>query len=156
MATTIHQHGDGDNIAGDKIGGDKIGTQITGSNVGNAVNTANDNAQISATNISQTSGATPDDLLRLVASLRQHVAQLPADVQEDLIIDIDDVEAEVKKPADERNQLRLKKRLAALLTAVTVGATGLAGGLEVTNTIADEVIELSEKVGIELPLPPTP
>ncbi len=138
----------GDNVTGDKVMGDKIGTQITGGNIGNVVNEARDNAQIAATGFTQTSGPSTAELLAIIASLRQTVTQFPPEIQSDLIIDIDDVEEEIKKPADQRNQPRLKKRLMALATAATM----LTGGVSATNTLADEVIELGEKLGIELPL----
>ena len=149
MENTIHQYGDGDNIAGDKVLGNKVGTQISGSNIGNVVNEAKDNAQITASNFTQTSGATTAELLQLITTLRQTVAQLPADAQEDLIIDIDDVEAEIKKPENQRNMARLKKRLTALVTAASL----IAGSVAATNKFADNVIDLGSKVGIELQLP---
>lgn len=161
MENTIHQYGQGDNVAGDKVAGDKVmgnkvGTQISGSNVGNVVNEAKDNAQVTAANLTQTTGASTAELLQLIASMRQTIAQLPPEVQADLVIEIDDVEEEAKKPADQRNQPRLKKRLTALLAAASTAVVGLTGGLEVANNLADQVIELGDKVGVELQLPPAP
>ena len=152
MSNTINQHGSGDNIAGDKVMGQKIGTQVNGGNIGNVVNEANDSAQISATGFSQTTGTTTAELLQLLDHLRQTAAQLPPEVRDDLIIDIDDVAEEIQKPAAQRNQPRLKKRLAGLLAAVALATTGL----EAANNFTDEVIELGSKVGIELQLPSAP
>lgn len=152
MTNTIHQHGNGDNVAGDKVMGNKVGSQISGSNIGNVVNEAKDNAQVSATHFTQTSGVNTAELLQIIANLRQTVTQFPADVREDLIIDIDDVEEEIKKPADQRNQPRLKNRLMALVTAATLVASGVAAA----NEFADDVIDLGSKVGIELQLPASP
>lgn len=148
MENTIHQYGNGDNIAGDKVAGNKI----SDSNIGNVVNKAKGNAQVSASNFTQTTGASTAELLQLVASLRQTAAQFPPDAQEDLIIDIDDVEEEVKKPEDQRSMPRLKKRLTALLTAASL----LSGSVAAANDFVDEVSELGSKVGIELQLPPSP
>ena len=152
MENSIHQYGNGDNIAGDKITGDKIGNQISGSNIGSVVNEAKDNTQITATHFAQTTGATTAELLQLIDRLRQTATQLPAAAQEDLIIDIEDVEAEVKKPEEKRSIPRLQKRLTALLTAATL----LSGSVAAANTFVDEVVELGEKAGIELQLPPSP
>jgi internalin A len=148
MANTIHQHGSGDNIAGDKVMGHKVGTHISGGNVGNVVNEARDNAQVTATHFTQTTGTSTAELLQLVASLRQTAAQFPIDVQDDLIIDIDDVEAEIKKPENQRNLLRLKKRLMALVAAAALAA----GGVEAVNDFTDNVMELGRKAGLELQL----
>jgi hypothetical protein len=152
MTNTIHQHGNGDNVAGDKVMGQKIGTQVNGGNIGNLVNKASGNAQVSATGFSQTSGTTTAELLQIVDRLRQTAAQLPVEVRDDLIIDIDAIEEEVQKPAEQRNHPRLRKWLAGLLATAAVVTTGV----EAANNFADEVIELGSKVGIELSLPSSP
>jgi internalin A len=151
MENTIHQYGSGDNIAGDKVAGNKIGNQISGANIGNVVNEVKDNAQVTSSNFTQTTGTSTAELLQLIASLRQTAAQFPVEAQEDLIIDIDDVEEEVKKPEAHRSLSRLKKRLTALLTTASL----LSGSVAAANNFVDEVVELGDKVGIELPLPPS-
>lgn len=157
MSTTIHQYGNGDNVAGDKVAGDKVaGNKITnnnqGANIGNFVNQAQDNAQVTATNFTQTSGTSTAELLQIIATLRQLTTQFPANTQEDLTIDLDDVEAELKKPADQRSQPKLKKRLLALLLAASAIAGPVAAVTDFTNNITD----LAKKANIELQLPPAP
>lgn len=152
MANTIHQHGSGDNIAGDKVTGQKIGTQVNGGNIGNVVNEASGNTQVTATGFTQTTGTTTAELLQLIDRLRQTAAQLPQVLQDDLIIDIDAIEEEIQKPADQRNYPRLRKWLAGLLATAAVVTTGV----EAANNFADEVIEFGSKVGIELQLPSAP
>jgi hypothetical protein len=153
MSNTIHQYGNGDNVAGDKVMGNKVGNQTTnnnqGANIGNLVNEARDNAQISAANFTQTSGASTAELLQIIVAMRQTVAQFPTEAQEDFIIDIDDVEEEVQKPENQRNLPKLKKRLMALVTAASM----ISNTVTSANNFADEVIELGNKVGIELQLP---
>jgi hypothetical protein len=150
MSNNIHQYGSGDNIAGDKVIGDKIGTQfnnhLQGANIANFANEVKDNAQQNATNFNQTSGASIAELLQLIANLRQTAAQFPLDVREELIIDVEDVEIEIQKPAPERNIPKLKKRLLALFTAATVTFGAIAG----TTDFANNVLEISNKLGIEL------
>ena len=120
MSNTIHQFGNGDNIAGDNIAGDKIqGDKIQG-----------------------------DKILQLISNLRQTAAQFPPEIRDDMIIEIDDVEAEIQKPEQERSKPKLKKRLAALLTAATVTAAPIAG----MTDFANNVMEIGEKLNIELPL----
>ncbi len=152
MANTINQHGSGDNIAGDKVMGHKVGTQVNGGNIGNVINEASDSAQVTATGFTQTSGTSTAELLQLIASLRQTATQLPQALQDDIIIDIDAIEEEIQKPADQRNHPRLRKWLAGLLATAAVVTTGV----EAANSFADEVIELGSKVGIELQLPSAP
>lgn len=160
MSNQINQYGQGDNIAGDKVGGDKVlgnkqQTQYTnhlqGANIANFANTMDGNATQSAESFSQVSGASTAELLQLVAALRQSVAQFPPAVQEDLIIDLEDVEAEIQKPEAERKPGKLKKRLTALIAAASLAAAGVAGANEFVGNVQD----LSEKLGIERLLPAT-
>jgi internalin A len=119
---------------------------LQGANIANFANEVKDNAQQNATNFNQTSGASIAELLRLITNLRQTAAQFPLDVREELIIDVEDVEIEIQKPAPERNIPKLKKRLLALFTAATVTFGAIAG----TTDFANNVLEISSKLGIEL------
>jgi hypothetical protein len=149
MSTNIHQYGSGDNIAGDKVIGNKIDKQynnnLQGANIGNFANEIKDNAQQSATNFHQTSGANIADILQLINNLRQTAEQFPPDIREELIIDIEDVEIEVQKPKKERNFPKIKKRLISLFAAATVTFTAIAG----MTDFANNVMEISNKLGIE-------
>jgi internalin A len=89
------------------------------------------------------------ELMQLIAAMRQTAAQFPVDVQESVILDIEDVEAELEKPEGDRNSSRLKKRLIALATAGSLVAAPIAGMAEFANN----AIDLGSKLGIELPLP---
>ncbi|AFZ00785.1 leucine-rich repeat domain-containing protein [Calothrix sp. PCC 6303] len=128
-------------------------TEITnnnqGANIANFANEVKDNASQQASNFTQTSGASVAELMQLIGNLRQTANQFPAETRDDMIIEIDDVEVEIKKPEKERNIPKLKKRLAGLLTAATVVATPIAEMAGFTNT----VLEIGQKVGIELKLP---
>ncbi len=132
--------------------GSKFTNHNQGANIGNFVNEAND-SQITATGFTQTSGVTTADVLQMIDRLRQTAAQLPQEVQDNLILDIKAVEDEVQKPEDQRSMSRIKQRLTALLTAATIGMGSITGGVSAANTFADEVIELGSKIGIELQLP---
>ena len=107
ISNNIHQHGSGDNIAGDKVIGDKVmrdkidkqfNNNLQGANIGNFANEVKDNAQQTASNFTQTSGASIAELLQLITNLRQTADQFPSDIREELIIDVEDVELEVQKP----------------------------------------------------------
>ncbi|MEM8808649.1 MAG: COR domain-containing protein [Cyanobacteria bacterium P01_G01_bin.38] len=123
-----------------------------GANIANLVNEAKDNAQVTAANFTQTSGTSTAELLQIVDTLRQLTTQFPPEKQEDFIIDLDDVEEELQKPEDQRKPGKLKKRLTALLTAASL----IAGSVASANEFADDVIDLGDKLGIELQLPSAP
>lgn len=120
-----------------------------GANIGNFVNQAKDNAQVTASNFSQTSGASTAELLQIITTMRQTAAQFPKEIQDDIIVDIDDVEEEIKKPENQRNLTRLKKRLIALAMISAMIATPIAG----ITDFANNAIDLGNKLGIELHLP---
>jgi len=88
-------------------------------------------------------------ILQLVANLRQIASTFPQDIQDNLTIDIDDVEEELKKPQDKRNPNKLKKRLLALARAFSAVAAPTAAMTDFMNNATD----LAEKAGIELQLP---
>ncbi len=54
-----------------------------------------------------------------------------------------------KKPETDRNQTRLKKRLIAIAAAATAVATPIAGMTDFANNLVD----LGQKVGVEITLP---
>ena len=122
---------------------------LQGANIANFANQVKDNASQQASNFNQTSGANISEILQLIGNLRQTAAQFPPDIRDDITIDIDDVEAEIQKPEKERNVPKLKKRLVALLTAATLVAGAIAGMTDFTNN----VMEIGNKLNIELKLP---
>ncbi|MEH2333086.1 hypothetical protein [Nostoc sp.] len=87
--------------------------------------------------------------MQIISTMRQTAAQFPPDIRDDITIDIDDVEVEIQKPEKERNLPKLKKRLLALLTAATVVADPIAG----MTDFANNVMEIGNKLNIELKLP---
>ena len=155
MSNNIHQYGSGDKIAGDKVMGDKVmrdkidkqfNNNLQGANIGNFANEVKDNARQQASHFSQTSGASTAEILELINKLRQTADQFPAEIREELIIDVEDVQVEIQKPAPERNIPKLRKRLLALLTAATV----TFGAIASTTDFANNVLEIGNKLGIEL------
>nr|MBW4451109.1 leucine-rich repeat protein [Spirirestis rafaelensis WJT71-NPBG6] len=122
---------------------------LQGANIANFANEVKDNATQQASNFNQTSGANISEILQLIGNLRQTAAQFPPEIRDDITIDIDDVEVEIQKPEKERNPPKLKKRLLALLTAASVAAVPIATMTDFTNN----VMEIGEKLNIELKLP---
>ncbi len=126
---------------------------LQGANIGNFANELKDNAQQTASNFTQTSGATTADLLQIITTLRDQAQPFPEAQREDILIELEDLEEQANKPAEQRSLPRIKKRLLAILTAATV-----AGGAVATATdFANNVTDLGQKFGIaptELQLPP--
>lgn len=146
MSNNIHQYGKGDNVAGDKIQGDKNQNDFKDATIGFV---AQNQAQATVGNLNQTSGASVAELIQIISTMRQTAAQFPPETRDDIIIDIDDVEAEIQKPEKERNLPKLKKRLVALIAAATLVAAPIAGMTDFTNN----VLEIANKLNIELKLP---
>jgi internalin A len=109
-----------------------------------------DNAEVKNNQFTQINNANTAEILTLIASLRENCAQFPEDVRDDIIIDIEDVEAEIQKPENQWNKDRLKKSLKAIVTAVAAIGVGIAGVTEFANT----AIDVGNKLGIEIQLPP--
>jgi hypothetical protein len=126
MSNNIYQYGQGDNVGGDKVAGDKVG----GDKIINNANTA--------------------EILKLISSMRESATQFPEDIRDGIIIDIEDVETEIKKPESQWNKARLKKSLTAMIGAATAIAIPIAGAVD----FASSAIDLGQKVGIEIKLPP--
>jgi internalin A len=108
-----------------------------------------DNARQTASGGIQINNANTAEILKLIASLRDNCAQFPEDIRESVIIDIEDVEAEIQKPDNERNPARLKKSLKAIVAATMAIGVGIAGVTEFANT----AIDVGNKLGIEIQLP---
>ncbi|WP_333414464.1 DUF4926 domain-containing protein [Microcoleus sp. MOSTC5] len=156
MSNTIHQYGQGDNVGGDKVGGDKVGgDKVDNSQANNLENAkvsgviGRDNAQVSNSQFNQNNNANTAEILKLISSMRETAEQFPEDIREGIIIDLEDVEAEIKKPESQWNKTKLNKRLTAIVAAVTAIAIPIAG----MTDFADKAIDVSNKLGIELKLP---
>jgi small GTP-binding protein len=98
----------------------------------------------------QINNANTAEILTLIAFLRENCAQFPKEIRDDIIIDIEDVEAEIQKPENQWNKDRLKKSLKAIVTAAAAIGVGIAGVTEFANT----AIDVGNKLGIEIQLPP--
>jgi len=108
-----------------------------------------DDATVTDTTFIQTNNANTAELLKLIASMRETAAQFPEDIREGVMIDIEDVEIEVNKPEDQWSKARLKKSLTALVALAGILGTGVGGAIDIANN----AIDLGEKVGIEIQLP---
>jgi internalin A len=122
------------------------GTQIGSMAIANEVK---DNAQQTASGGIQINNANTAELLKLISSIRESATQFPEDIRDGIIIDIEDVEAEIKKPESQWNKARLKKSLTAMIAAGTANAIPIAG----MTDFASSAIDVGQKLGIEIQLP---
>ena len=114
-------------------------------NIG-AIATDNAKATVTGNTFTQNHSADTAELLAILSGLRQTATQFPDDIQEGVIIDIEDLETEVQKPEEQRSKARLKRSLIALASIATLIAAPVAGMADFTNN----VLELGEKLQIEL------
>ena len=109
-----------------------------------------DKAEVTNNKLIQNNNTHTAELLQLISSMRETAEQFPEDIREGIIIDIEDIETEIQKPENQWNKTRLKKSLKAIVATVTAIAIPIAGMTYFANT----AIELGQKVGVELKLPP--
>ena len=99
-----------------------------------------------------------EELLKLIALMKEAIQFFPEPEQEDIAIDLDDIETEVKKPKDKRRIAKIRKCLTAVATAGTVAIASLGAANEAVeglNTFVDSANTLANKFDIELPVTPT-
>jgi hypothetical protein len=95
-------------------------------------------------------GQNADDIVRLLATLRELTQTFPTEQKEEAQMELDDLEADLQKPEKQepkRLGMRLKRLVAAGTTAAAIagGAATFSGNL---NTFTDNVLELGEKIGL--------
>ncbi len=108
-----------------------------------------DNSQVSNNQFNQNNNANTAEIMKLISSMRETAMQFPEDIREGVMIDIEDVEIEVKKPENEWSKARLKKSLTAMIGAATAIAIPIAG----MTDFASSAIDLGAKVGVKIELP---
>ncbi|MEG4118199.1 COR domain-containing protein [Microcoleus sp. N9_B4] len=120
-----------------------------GANFSGNIGGSSNSAEVGGNQSVQNNNANTTELLKLISSMRDTADQFPEDIRDEIIIDIEDVEAEIKKPESQWNKTRLKKSLTAIVAAGTAIAIPIAGMTDFANT----AIDVGQKLGIELKLP---
>ena len=98
-------------------------------------------------NFSQNIGQNVDEITRLITSLREKAQKFPEAEREEALVHLDDLQEDINTP-DKRKPQRIKTRLVALFTVATMSAGVLAGAADFSNN----VLELSEKLGVSIEL----
>jgi hypothetical protein len=120
---------------------------LQGAQIGNFANELKDNAQQTTSNFTQNDNI---QLLQLIDELRHTIEALPAETQETINIDLDDITEEVNKPQDQRNPQRLKHRLQGIGNAIHNAATLLRDPGDIAKAITS-LASLANLCGIHLP-----
>ncbi len=95
-----------------------------------------------------------DDITRLLANLRNMVQQFPEEQKDDVLMDLDDLESDLKIP-EKQDPNRFGKRLKRLLAAGTAAGTIASGAATFSGDVkefTDNVVELTQKLGIPVEL----
>jgi hypothetical protein len=96
---------------------------------------------------SQNIGQNVDEITRLISSLRNMAQTFPEAEREEVLVHLDDLQEDINTP-EKRKPQRIKARLVALFAFVTMSAGVLAGAADFSNN----VLELSEKLGVPIEL----
>ncbi|MEG4964396.1 MULTISPECIES: hypothetical protein [unclassified Microcoleus] len=96
---------------------------------------------------SQNIGQNVEEITRLISSLRNMAQTFPEAEREEVLVHLDDLQEDINTP-DKRKPQRIKTRLVALFTFATMITGVLAGAADFSNN----VLELSEKLGVPIEL----
>jgi hypothetical protein len=121
---------------------------IHGSQIGNLSQEVTDSAQLTASSLIQNNNTNTAELLQLISSLRETAAQFPEDEREEVLIDIGNVEEQLKKPEEKRNLKLIANKLGAILALAGTIGSPIANMTDFTNNVTD----LAQKAGVELPI----
>ncbi len=112
---------------------------LSGANITNFANKVQDNGQQVASYLSQNINQNVDEIIKIIASLREMAQGFPEVQREEVMVHLDDLQEDISTPEKQKPQ-RVKTRIAALLTIAAL----VAG----TADFANNVLELSEKLGV--------
>ncbi|MEG4320266.1 MULTISPECIES: hypothetical protein [unclassified Microcoleus] len=120
-----------------------------GANFSGNIGGSSNSAQVSGNQSVQNNNANTAELLKLISSMRQTAAQFPEYEREEVLMEISNVEAQLNKPADQRNLKLIGKKLGVILAIAGSIASPIANMTDFTNNVTD----LAEKAGVESLMP---
>ena len=122
--------------------------QFKGSQIGNFAKEVTDSTQQTASDFNKNNNANTGELLQLISSMRETAAQFPEDDREEVLMEISNVEEQLNKPEEKRNRKLIGKKLVAILAIAASIASPIANMTDFTNNVTD----LAQKAGVELPM----
>jgi len=118
------------------------------SQIGSFAKEVTDSAQQTASDFIQNNNANTAELLQLISSMRETAAQFPEDEREEVLMEIGNVEEQLNKPQEKRNRKLIAKKLGLILAIAASLGSPIANMTDFTNNVTD----LAQKVGVELPI----
>jgi hypothetical protein len=115
--------------------------------IGNLAKEVTDSAKLTASDLIQNNNANTAELVELISSMRETAAQFPEDEREEVLMEIGNVEEQLKKPEEKRNLKLIAKKLGAILAIAASCASPIANMTGFTNDVTD----LAQKFGVEIP-----
>ncbi|EGK89151.1 GTPase [Microcoleus vaginatus PCC 9802] len=142
----LHLYIDGNSMNQDSSQTNNLqGANLSGINA----NQLQDNAQASGHTFNQTNNANTAELLQLISSMRETAAHFPEDEREEVLMEIGNVEEQLKKPTEKRNLKLIAKKLGVILALAASIASPIANMTDFTNNVTD----LAQKAGVEITIP---
>lgn len=132
-------------VAENQSSSESYSNTFNNSPIGNFANKMQDQA---SQQTNQYIGANLNEITTLIHSLRNIAESFPEAQHTEAIEHLEDLETDLKQPPEKRKISRIK---AALLTLVGI-ATAISGTVASTNEFVGQVQELSDKLGIPLPI----
>jgi len=117
--------------------------------IGNLAKEVADSAQLTASDLIQNNNANTAELLQLISSLRETAAQFPEDEREEVLMEIGNVEEQLKKPEEKRNRKLMGKKFGVILAIAGTIGSPIANMTDFTNNVTD----LAQKAGVEITIP---
>jgi len=118
---------------------------LRGTNIANFANQVQDNACQVASNFSQNIGQNIDEIISLIGSLRDIAQEFPEAQREEVMVHLDELQEDITTP-EKRKPQRIKTRIYALLAIASTIAGVVAGAADFSNN----VLEISEKLGVPI------
>jgi hypothetical protein len=119
-----------------------------GSQIGSFAKEVTDSAQQTPSHFIQNNNANTAELLQLISSMRETVAQFPEDDREEVLMEIGNVEELLNKPQDKRTRKLIAKKLGVILAIAGTIGSPIANMTDFTNNVTD----LAQKAGVEIPI----
>ena len=124
---------------------EKFTNDLRGANIANFANQVRDNARQVTSNFSQNIAQNHEEINKLMNYLREIAQEFPEVQREEAMVHLDDLQEDIAQPKKRKPQ-RIKTRILALLAIAGTVASGVA----MTTDFSNNVLELSDKLGVEI------
>ena len=124
---------------------EKFTNDLRGANIANFANQVRDNARQVTSNLSQNIAQNHEEINKLMNYLREIAQEFPEVQREEAMVHLDDLQEDIAQPKKRKPQ-RIKTRILALLAIAGTVASGVA----MTTDFSNNVLDLADKLGVEI------